>query len=247
MAGTAFYERAVALDKAAHQALRMRILPSHYAFARTANAMPLAASEFADAGRHYPIVFVGDEASGFHAAALLGLEEGSNLFVTSRGEWEREAYVPAFARRYPFALGTVPGQDGLVVYLDEAYAGFNPDEGTALFENGQESDYLKQMVSFLNALHREMETSRQTVGRLHQLDLLTARSITISQDGQSRRLGGFWVVDDEKFAALDDARIVELHRSGLLRMVELHRASLGSIQRLAERLERIRQDKANHH
>ncbi len=241
MAATAFYERAVALDKAAHQALRMRVQPDHYAFARGANAMPLAASEFADAGRHYPIVFIGGEASGFHAAALLGLEEGSNLFVSATGEWQRYAYVPAFARRYPFALGTTPGQDGLAVYVDESYAGLNRDEGLALFENGQESDYLKQMVSFLNALHREMEGTRQAVGRLHQLGLLTARSITISQDGQSRRLGGFWVVDDEKFAAIDDALIVELHRSGLLRMMELHRASLGCVQRLAERLEQLRQ------
>lgn len=241
MAANAFYERAVALDKTAHQALRMSIQPDHFAFARATNAFPLSASEFADAGRHYPIVFVGDETNGFHPAALVGLEEGSNLFVSAAGEWLQGAYIPAFARRYPFVLGTTPGQDGLVVYLDEAYAGLNRDEGMALFENGQESDYLKQMVSFLNALHREMEGTRQAVGRLHQLGLLTARSITISQDGQSRRLGGFWVVDDEKFAAIDDALIVELHRSGLLRMMELHRASLGCVQRLAERLEQLRQ------
>lgn len=241
MASTAYHERAVALDKAAHQALRLNQRPDHFAFARGTNAFPLAASEFAEAGRHYPIVFIGDEASGFHPAALLGLEEGSNLFISAVGEWQQGAYVPAFARRYPFALGTTPGQDGLVVYVDESYAGFNQEEGLALFVDGQESDYLKQMVSFLNALHREMEASRQAVGRLRQLGLLTARSITISQDGQSRHLGGFWVVDDEKFAALGDAHIVELHRSGVLRMVELHRASLGCVQRLAERLEQLRQ------
>ena len=97
-------------------------------------SFPLSASEFADAGRHYPIVFVGDETNGFHPAALVGLEEGSNLFVSAAGEWMPGAYVPAFARRYPFALGTTPGQDGLVVYLDEAYAGFNREEGMALAE-----------------------------------------------------------------------------------------------------------------
>ncbi len=237
MAGTAFYERAVALDKAAHQGLRMRMLPSHFAFARAANAFPLAASEFAEAGRHYPIVFIGDEARGFHAAVLLGLEEGVNLFVSPTGEWQQEAYIPAFARRYPFALGTDPGQDGLVVYVDESYQGLNQEEGLALFEDGQESDYLKQMVSFLNALNRELEACRQACAKLHQLGLLTARTITITQEGQNRRLGGFWVVDDEKYASLGDEVIVELHRSGILRMIELHLASLGCVQRLAQRLE----------
>lgn len=241
MATNAFHERAVALDKALHQSLRLKIQPDHFAFARGTNAFPLAASEFPEAGRHYPIVFVGDESNGFHAAALMGLEEGSNLFISATGEWQREAYVPAFARRYPFALGTTPGQDGLVIYVDESYAGFNQEDGMALFADGKESDYLVQMISFLNALHREMEASRQAIGRLHALGLLTARTITLTQDGQNRHLGGFWVIDDEKFAALDDAAIVDLHRSGALRMIELHRASLGCIQRLGERLEQMRE------
>ena len=241
MAANAPYERAVALDPAVHQALRVNIRPNHFAFARTSNAFPLAASEFAEAGRDYPIVFVGDETNGFHPAALVGLEEGRNLFVSPGGAWQPGTYVPAFAQRYPFALGTTPGQDGLAVYVDEGYAGINQEEGMALFENGQESDYLKQMVSFLHALHREMESSRQAVARLYQLGLLTERTLTISQDGDNRRMGGFWVVDDEKFTTIDDAVIVELHRSGVLRMVELHRASLGRVQRLAERLDQLRQ------
>ena len=82
MSATVFYERAVALDRAAHQDTKIQIQPDHYAFAQDTNALPIAASEFADAGRHYPIVFVGDDAGNFHVAVLLGLEDKSNLFVT---------------------------------------------------------------------------------------------------------------------------------------------------------------------
>ena len=67
----------MALDRAAHQDTKIQIQPDHYAFARDTNALPIAASEFADAGRHYPIVFVGDEHNNFHVAVLLGLEDRS--------------------------------------------------------------------------------------------------------------------------------------------------------------------------
>lgn len=244
MAGPVFYERAVVLDKTVHQASRVQIQPDHFAFAAKTNALPVAASEFADAGRHYPIVFVGDEANGFHAAILLGLEDGNNLFVTAKGEWLEDHYVPAFARRYPFVLSTTSEQERLAVCIDETYAGLNDSEGLALFENGEESEYLKQMMSFLRVFQDEMALTGQACARLHQLGLLTPRSITLSQEGQSRHLSGFWVIDDEKFAGIDDARIVELHRAGILRMIELHRASLGNVQRLAARYDRLRLEQA---
>ena len=96
-----FYERAVALDRAAHQDTKIQIQPDHYAFARDTNALPIAASEFADAGRHYPIVFVGDEHNNFHVAVLLGLEDRSNLFVTPDGMWQADTYVPASRAAIP--------------------------------------------------------------------------------------------------------------------------------------------------
>src|SRR5690606_11923976 len=101
MAGSVFYERAVALDKVAHQDLRVHIQPDHYVFAHETNALPVAATEFADAARHYPIVFVGSDTDEFHASVLLGLEDRNNLFVSSQGPWAEDTYIPAFARRYP--------------------------------------------------------------------------------------------------------------------------------------------------
>lgn len=244
MAGPVFYERAVALDKVTHQGLRVRIQPDHYAFAIETNALPVAASEFTDAARHYPIVFVGNDVNDFHAAALLGLEDRSNLFVSADGVWAEDAYVPAFARRYPFVLGTTAEQDRLAVCVDEAYPGLNEDEGVALFDEDGESDYLKQMMEFLRVFQGEMEQTKQAVVRLHQLGLLTARTITLTQDGQDRYLSGFWVIDEDKYAGLDDERVVELHKAGLLRLIELHRASLGNVQRLANQLDRLKRVQA---
>ncbi|AKQ55352.1 SapC family protein [Bordetella hinzii] len=244
MSATVFYERAVALDRAAHQDTKIQIQPDHYAFARDTNALPIAASEFADAGRHYPIVFVGDEQGNFHVAVLLGLEDRSNLFVTAEGMWKADTYVPAFARRYPFVLGTTSDADRLAVCIDESYPGINSAEGVALFEDGKETGYLTQMMEFLRVFQGEMELTKQMAQRLNELGLLVAKTITISQTEGDRYLSGFWVVDDQKFAGIDDVRVVELHRSGILRLIELHRASLGNVPRLAMMLDEQRRQKA---
>lgn len=237
MAATVFYERAVALDRSTHQGLKIQIQPDHYAFARETNALPIAASEFGDACKFYPIVFVGDDKNAFHAAALLGLRDQSNLFVTDEGTWQPDCYVPAFARRYPFVLGTTSDADRLAVCIDEAYPGLNREEGIALFEEDQESDYLKRMMDFLRAYQREMDVTAKMAVRLKELGLLVPKSITVSQEGKDQYLSGFWVVDDDKLAGIDDVRAAELFHSGMLRLIELHRVSLGNVQRLAARLD----------
>jgi len=240
MSAAVFYERAVALDRSTHRETRIQIQPDHYAFARETNALPISASEFADAGRHYPIVFVGDAPGSFHVAVLLGLEDKSNLFVTDQGTWAAECYVPAFARRYPFVLGTTNDESRLAVCIDESYPGLNQQDGVALFDGDKETPYLAQMMEFLRAFQDEMEVTKKMANRLHELGLIVSKSITISQGGRDHYLSGFWVVDDQKLAGLDDQRVVELFRSGLLRLIELHRASLGNVQRLAARLDERR-------
>lgn len=237
MAASIFYERAVTLDRGAHQGLKLQIQPDHYAFAAHSNALPIAASEFADASRHYPIVFVGNEAGQFHAVAVLGLQDQSNLFVTEQGEWVPGCYIPAFARRYPFVLGTTSQAGRLAVCIDEAYPGWNESEGMALFDGDADSDYLKRMVGFLADYQKEMEATSRMAMRLNELGLLASRSITLTRDGQNRHLSGFWAVDDGKFAGIDDARVVELFRNGALRLIELHRMSLRNVQRLVARMD----------
>ena len=39
--------------------------------------------------------------------AILGIQEGQNLFVMPDGRWDRRAYIPAYIRRYPFCVHTV--------------------------------------------------------------------------------------------------------------------------------------------
>ncbi|AZY48994.1 SapC family protein [Bordetella avium] len=233
MSATLFYKQAVPINRDAHRHTKIQIQPGHFSFAQQTNALPVSASEFVEAARHYPIVFVADEAGGFSAAAVLGLQNGRNLFVTPEGEWRADTYIPAFARRYPFVLGATDDAGRLAVCLDASYPGVNEADGIALFEQGKETAYLSQMMEFLGNYQDDIAATGRMVQRLNDLGLLATKTLTLSRPEGDIQLGGFWTVDDDKFAKLDDATIVELHRSGILRLLEWHRASLRNLAQLA--------------
>ena len=238
MSTSVFYERAVVLDRQRHQKLKIEVQPGHFSFAAKTNALPIAATEFADSARDYPIVFVGTEPGSFHVAALLGLHNEENLFVDANGAWDAGTYIPAFARRYPFVLAASDAQDRFAVCVDEAYAGINDRRGMPLFnEDGKESDYLQRMLGFLRAYHAEITRTRDFANRLAELGLLESKVIAVEKQGQKEVMRGLWIIDEAKLNRLDDARIVEFFHAGYLRLIEVHRSSLANVPRLAKRLE----------
>lgn len=244
MASTLFYERPVILNRERHRHSRLAPAPSHFAFAARANALPIATTEFGEAARHYPIVFVGEEGGLFGVAALVGLTRDENLLVDAQGRWAAGTYVPAFARRYPFVLAHgVEGQpqDQLTVCIDEVYAGLSVDgqgEGEALFDaDGKETPYLQRVLEFLSAFHQDVQRTTAFAQRLKELGLLVSKSITVERRGTRQTLEGVWIVDEARLRGLDDTRVVELFRANYLPWIEAHLLSLGNLQQLAARLD----------
>jgi hypothetical protein len=99
-----FYQRPEPLRADQHAAYRLVSKPD-FKFAAKTNAVPIMASEFVAAARHYPIVFAGTPVM---PAAVLGFEQ-FNLFVDDEGLWQdSRTYIPAYVRRYPFTFITPP-------------------------------------------------------------------------------------------------------------------------------------------
>jgi hypothetical protein len=70
--------------------------------------IPLSYTEIGLACHDYPVVFVsGDQGKTAVAMAVVGLEQQHNLFVAADFTWDRNAYVPAYVRRYPFCMTRV--------------------------------------------------------------------------------------------------------------------------------------------
>ena len=230
------YERPALLDREKHRAVRVRPVAG-YGFARRANSVVLAASEFAEACKEYAVVFTRASDGRVMPAVVLGLRGGENLFVGDDGGWDART-IPAYVRRYPFVLAELPGEPSLAVCIDEACPGLGHDEGEPLFDaEGRETAYLRTALDFLAAYQREIARTQAFCARLAQAGVLVdmnARADLV--DGRSFTLNGLLVVDEKKLLALPDATALALFRAGELHLVSLHLASLSNLQRLVDRV-----------
>lgn len=231
------------LDRATHRDLRLsRLVQNDYSPARGMNAMFANAVELIDLGREYPVVFVragdgGPDAKTLEVAPMvvLGLKRGENLYLKADHSWDAD-YVPALLRSYPFALVRTD-ESNYVVCFDKAWTGFSEQEGERLLdEKGEATEFMKGVQSFLEQLDGEMQRTRAFCQRLVELDLLQDMRFDAQMpDGQSLVVDGFLAINEKKLAELPDATVGELHRSGILALIQAQLASMGMMRRLVER------------
>ena len=200
--------------------------------------MPLAQSEYEQACKYYPIVFIATDtqATQLQSVVLMGFEAEQNLFVKSDGSWEPSHYIPAYAQRHPYQLGWDSTQQQPVVYVESTYPGLNQDEGMAFYENGEPSDYLQQITHALYTLERELEQTQQWAMRLKEKGLLAEQNVNLTIDGQTQSIAGVWVVDFSQLDQLDDTELAQLYHNGSLSLIEQHRVSLSNLDVLAQRV-----------
>jgi SapC len=236
-----------ALDSIEHRALKLQLPITDWSMASKLNAMFVAAAEFGDVSRDFPIVFVkaGKEDDGSDAIApiaLFGLQRQQNLFWDN-GSW-RARYMPAVLRAYPFCIARVDAER-FAICVDMAYSGAvdgannngaNNSEGQALFEaDGKPAELLKNMTQHLETLESEIQRTRLIGKRLLELDLLREMRFDVTlPDGKQHTVDGFLTIDDKKATDLPEAVVVDLHRTGMLGLMHAHWLSLGNMQRLVD-------------
>lgn len=233
-----FYQKPVALNRERHRKLKLDAGACNYLFAAKTNSLLLAATEMIDAAASYPVVFVGQAGGPYTLAALVGLTHQENLFVDAAGRWDAGSYVPAFARRYPFVLASGDEQHpDLAVCVDESFAGLNEERGQPLFDaEGKETALLTGAIDFLRHYHAEMDNTNAFAQRLSDLGLLTQKSFEVERDGKKLVVDGVVLIDADRLAALDDATVLNMVRSGDMALAHAHLLSLKQIPHLAVRL-----------
>ena len=228
----------VALDSALHRDLKIRLPISDWGVASKLNALFVAAVEFGDVCREFPIVFVkaGKEPDGTDAIApiaVLGLTQNENLYVS--GERWRAQYMPAILRMYPFCIARLD-EERFAICVDNAFEGVNKSDGHAVFDAaGQPAELLQTMRTQLETLEGEIQRTRMVGKRLLELGLLREMRFDATlPDGRQHSVDGFLTVDDQKATALPDDVVAELHRSGVLGLMHLHWVSMGNMRRLVD-------------
>ena len=235
------HRQVVPVDRDRHRPLRLRLPVTDWSVASRLNAAFLAAAEFGDACRDYPIVFVRTGRSPEGKAdiaplAVFGVEQERNLYLDG-GRW-RAAYLPALLRTYPFCIGRLDEQR-YAVCIDLAWPGIaegEQAEGQALFTaEGQPTPLLTEAQQQLERFEAEVARTRAACQRLEELGLLRdMRFDATLPDGRKHSVDGFLTVDEKRLAELPDETVVELHRNGLLGMVHAHWISLGHMRKLMD-------------
>jgi hypothetical protein len=228
-----FYQKPVMLNRDEHADLTVSPSPGGLSFAAPARTVPLAAVEFFDAGRQMPVIFIRTDDQRIIPLALMGLEQGENLFVDADGNWDGQ-YVPAYIRRYPFITLEQEGQTA--VCFDEAFDGFNLPGGTPLFEHGEPAEKSREIIAFLEDYNNRMQETEQFGAMLAQSGLLRQIDARATlHDGRNYELGGMLVVDEQHLARLPDSDIVRLFRSGALALIHAHLLSIRNLAGLVDR------------
>ena len=241
MSNPPMYENLVPVDRVQHKNTRMKIGAPVLDRVTQLNSLFVAVAEFADASLEYPVVFVrvGQAVDGQRPAvaplAVFGLRQGSNLFIKD-GQWTGR-YVPAYIRRWPFAMARIEENTAdMALCLDMGSGAFSETDGEPLFKaDGEATDLLLNPSILCEDSARAAARTRQACELLQDLDLLQDMRFEAQlPSGEKLDVDGFLTINEKALAELPDAKVVELHRNGLLEVITMHRLSLRLMSRLAQ-------------
>lgn len=194
-------------------------------------------AEFRNLQAHYPIVFhKGEDGVTFDAFAMLGFQDGENLFL--EGDVWDASEIPLSIERHPFLIG-VSGDD-MMVHVDLDNPRVNRSAGEAVFlPHGGNTEYLEQVSATLATIHQGLQTMPAFVAALLEHNLLESFVIDIElNDGSQNRLSGFYTIHEERLLQLDGATLERLNKIGYLQAIYMVVASMSKLRDLIDRKNR---------
>ncbi|MFP4003783.1 MAG: SapC family protein [Alphaproteobacteria bacterium] len=227
-----FYSAVEPLDKQRHASLGLVRERLNFSFAAQASAVPLNAAEFNFALKSYPIVFT--SAAEPRPIAILGLQDGQNLFVNPDGSWRQGAYVPLYVRRYPFIFGTVDAENQFAFCVDTASDMVSENADLPFFdENGELSEAGQKGVETCQIFQQQHTSTGRVMEKLGASGLLERREATVAaRSGNERVLGSYVGVNEERLGAVSDEQFLEFRHNDLLPYLYMHLSSLSNWMRL---------------
>jgi len=228
-----FYQDLMPLNSRDHTAWRSRTTDKAPWLAGF-HAVPLTVEEFPAAARNFPIIF----SSGENPVplALMGLNEGVNVFVDAEGKVAENIYIPAYVRRYPFLLAKLsPDSEELSLCFDpttDLVGEF--DEGAPLFDGEQPSDQTKALLGFCEQFEQAGLKTQAFVEELAKHKLLMDGEVAIQQEGVEAPFvyRGFQMVNQEAMRDLRGDVLRGWNQSGLLPLIYAHLFSLELIREI---------------
>lgn len=224
-----FYNDLMPLNSRDHATWKSRPMESAE-WLKTAHAIPLTVDEFVQAQRDFPIVFSSGENP--LPLALMGLNEGVNVFVDETGKVTDPIYLPAYIRRYPFMLAKLqPDADELSLCFDPTAGAVGDfEDGQPLFdEDKKPTEATQGILQFCEHFEQAGQRTKAFIDELKKHDLLMDGEISISVNDNPDKpfiYRGFQMINQEKFADLRGDLVREWNKNGILALSQAHMMSL---------------------
>ena len=223
-----FYNDLMPLNSRDHATWRARLVEKA-TWLGNQHAIPLTVEEFPPAQRNFPIVFSAGENSV--PLALMGLNEGVNVFFDEDGKPLGDAYIPAYIRRYPFLLAKLrPDADEMSLCFDPSSDILGEfKDGEALFADGQPSEHTKGVLEFCEKFEEAGARTQAFMNELIGADMLMDGEVAIQQNDRPEQpyvYRGFKMVNQDKLKELDTEKLKAWNENGILPLIYAHLMSL---------------------
>lgn len=214
-----------------HKDLRVKPI-NGFSFAAKVNIASVMAHEFSRASSIYPIVFLEDQDS-FKPVALLGLEQGENLFIDADNKW-RASYIPAIIRRYPFALAKIGEGDRYTVCIDQEseYVSKSGDGERLFNDDGTPSASIDRVKKYLSELQQMDLFTAEFCKYCEEKNLFTPLNMKVRVKNEIKNISGAYVINEERLNKLSNETFLEMHTKRYLPIIYSHLSSLAQIERL---------------
>lgn len=234
-----FYKNPQPLNPEQHAGLGVKTIEQPFGFLRTAHAVPVTVTEFGMASTAYPIIFVGDD---FTPVAVMGVNQGQNVFVREDGNTDVDYYVPAFVRRYPFVFANDDNGDRLLLCIDRDAPMVTNQPEVPLFENGEPTPFTQNAIEFCKEFERQRRSTTEFTKIIREMGLFEQKSVAFqprdqqgNPQGEQQKIADYWAIDENKLNALTDEQFKELRANGALGAIYAHMISLLNWQRVIQR------------
>ncbi len=232
------YKQPEPLNPELHGKLGLERKINPYKFAANTHAVPIQVTEFGPAAINYPIIFAGESRQPM---VIMSIRQNENLFISSEGYFDPDAYVPAYLRRFPFVLADDPGNERLIVCVDRAAEALVEGGEMQLFDGEQPTEFTKAAIEFCTNFESERQRTENFVKLMTELDLFELKEAYFTPttpDGtpaQPIRLADYFAISEEKLKTLSGAKLAELRDSGALSQMYAQLTSLFAWDKMVAR------------
>ena len=233
-----FYKRPEPLSLERHRDLGVKQIAAPFSFLKTAHAVPITVSEFGVAATCFPIIFVGPEKT---PVAVMGVRQNENEYVDNAGQPDPDAYLPAFARRYPFVFAADPKSDRLLLCVDTQADMVSNQPDVKFFDGEEASKFTQDAIEFCKEFERQRRATVEFVEMIEKASLFEQKSVAFTprdasgNPGATQKIADYWAISEDGLNALPDNKFQEIRNTGALAAVYAHMVSLMNWQRVIQR------------